>query len=158
MRFLNLAWPLLALGAQALSTELQSQQVSVSLHRQPVAAPGVMRAPSSKFNSRLLAQSIRGGVLKGWSDTEDESSSSEDTEEDSEVESDSTEHSDDKFSKDKKKGATSNKSVTVINVFVLCTSLLVLNSRVRAYGCTKCEAAGGSTEASTNSSFDSAAT
>jgi hypothetical protein len=60
------------------------------------------------------------GVLKGWSDTEEESSFSEGTEEDSEVESDSTEHSDEKSSKDKKKGAASNNVKPSVHEFLNC--------------------------------------
>jgi hypothetical protein len=60
------------------------------------------------------------GALKGWSDTEEESSSSEGAEEDSEIESDSTEHSDDKFSKDKQKGAASSKVTTSVYKLLSC--------------------------------------
>jgi hypothetical protein len=60
------------------------------------------------------------GALKGWSDTEEESSSSEGAEEDSEIESDSTEHSYDKSSKGKKKGTASDKVTTSLHKLLSC--------------------------------------
>jgi hypothetical protein len=63
MRAISLTWPLLVLGAQALSKELQSQQVSVSLRRQPLAASDAVRAPWSRRTSHPLVHTIRGGEL-----------------------------------------------------------------------------------------------
>jgi hypothetical protein len=60
------------------------------------------------------------GALKGWSDTEEESSSSEDAE-DSESESESTERSDEKSNKEKKDDATSDKVQAAVRELIHCS-------------------------------------